>query len=897
MEKRCFLKDRYFWILFVLMTIVSGVVFYDFILNKRLFIFYDIGGDTRQSYWPMYHYIVEQIREGTFNTWSFQMGLGTSTFTLYSFLFDPFIILFLFFPAKYLPYCLLIGAIIKIYISGILIYFYFNLLAIKRYPAVIASLVWAFSGYMMLWGQHYWFATMIVLFTFIMLALEMWIRGKNKLLFPISIALMGINSPYFLFMISIFIFFYLVFHYFFSEDSFTIKSFMLHLSRFFGAYFLGLGASAMVFLPVSYLILSSPRTSGSFYNGSILQLGNYLEYISIFLRYFSNNTLGVGLSYFGTINYYEGPMLSSSLLFIIALPQMLFVKTKLKIKIGFLLILAISIGLLIFPFFSALFSAFSSYNYRWNFLLVFLNVVTIGYMLHFFSNQRRFSYLGLGISAIVVITGWYYSYKILIFQNMIPVSYLEDHYMKKMAIMIGTFLFIYAIIFIALRKNIRLQLFLIMSMVSLELIAINYPTVNQRLTVPVDVQAKREGYFDYSNEAINYIKSHDKTLFRIDKNFDSYSYNDSLIQNFYGIKSYNSLNHPSYINFLRELDTGNTSYQLAGGFNQRPILRDLTGVKYVLAKNEQVPSEYIKLKTFGDIHVYENPNVLPLGFTYDSFINEEEFRKLMPFEKDQVFLKAAVVDKTKQVKVRSELTTSSGSPININDFTMLNAEMKNLTNNQDFELITSSGDPGMSIRLPDNTHSWKIEFEIEAPSKTNAQIFLSTEADIFNPEDSYMFEVSDTPIKVAYELNNMNLNGIRLDPGMVPGKYFIKNLKITQVEKSEKQDTGVSEKVEIQEFSNTKISGTVDVDKKKLLFFSIPFDQGWKMKIDGKKVDTMRVNMGFTGTFIPKGQHTVELEFHQPYLKIGLFISVICWSVLLWKLRNSRNKSILKMDR
>jgi uncharacterized membrane protein YfhO len=879
------------------MTIVSGVIFYDFILNKRLFIFYDIGGDTRQSYWPMYHYIVEQIREGTFNTWSFQMGLGTSTFTLYSFLFDPFILLFLLMPAKYLPYCLLIGAIVKILMSGVLIYFYFNLLSIKRYPAVIASLVWAFSGYMMLWGQHYWFATMIVLFTFVMLALEMWLRGKKKLLFPISIALMGINSPYFLFMISLFIFFYVVFHYLFTEDTFTIKPLVFRLCRFFSSYFLGLGASAMVFLPVSYLILSSPRTSGSFYNGDILQFGNYLEYISIFLRYFSNNTLGVGLSYFGTINYYEGPMLSSSLLFIIALPQLLFVKTKLKNKIGFLLVLSISLVLLIFPFFSALFNAFSSFNYRWNFLLVFLNVVTIGYMLHSYSIEKRFSYLGLAVSGIVVITGWYYSYKIMMFQTIIPAAYLENQYMQRMAVLIGAFLAIYAIIFIVLRKNTRLLLILILSVVSFELIALNYPTVNQRLTVPVDVQAKREGYFDYSNEAINYIMSQDKSLFRIDKNFDSYSYNDSLIQNFYGIKSYNSLNHPSYINFLRELDTGNNSYQLAGGFNYRPSLRDLTGVKYVLAKDDHVPSEYIKLKTFGDIHVYENPNVLPFGFTYDSYMNEEEFTKLMPFEKDEVFLNAAVLEDAKQVQTDYELNTRSRSAININDFTILNSEMENFSNNQDFEIITSSGDPGMSFRLPDNTHSWRIEFEIQAPSKTNAQMFLSTEADIFTPEDSYIFEVSGTPIRVAYELNNMNLKGIRLDPGMVPGKYIINHFKITRVEKKEKQETGVSEKVQIQELSNTKIKGTVDVDKKKLLYFSIPFDKGWKMKIDGKKVDTIRVNMGFTGTFIPKGQHTFELEYNQPMLKIGLAISTFCWSFLLWNLINSRKKSKLKLER
>ena len=75
------------------------------------------------------------------------------------------------------------------------------------------------------------------------------------------------------------------------------------LVHFFNDYFNGLGASAIVFLPVSYLIVSSPRTIGSFFNEDNFKSGAYLDFFSVFLRIFSNNTLGVGLDYFGTLNY------------------------------------------------------------------------------------------------------------------------------------------------------------------------------------------------------------------------------------------------------------------------------------------------------------------------------------------------------------------------------------------------------------------------------------------------------------------------------------------------------------------------------------------------------------------------------------------------------------------
>jgi uncharacterized membrane protein YfhO len=899
MEKLYSLKDKYLWILLLFMVLISGVLFFDFIIQKRLFIFYDIGGDTRQSYWPMYKYIVESIREGTLRSWSFQIGLGTSTFTLYSFLFDPFIILLLLFPMKYLSYGILISSIVKILISGILFYWYINVLSVKKYPAVITSLIWAFNGYMMLWGQHYWFATMIVLFTFIMLALELWIRGKKKFLFPISIAIMGINSPYFLFMISLFIFFYVIFHYIITEKTFKVKALFYRLVRFFISYFIGLGAAAVVFLPVASLLLSSPRTSGDYFNGKFFYLATYMEYISMFLRHFSNNTLGVGSRYFGSLNYYEGPMLSSSLLFIIALPQLLFAKAKLKNKITYAAAIAFSLMLLIYPFFSTLFSAFSAFNYRWNYLIVFLNVLAIGNMLRHFSAEKRASFMGLIVSALIVVIGWYYSYKIMVFQGMIPPDFVQERYFHKMALEIGAFLLVYALLSLFLHKNKRVVWFSLLCMVTAELIIFNYPTVNERLTVPVDDSVKKEGYFDYTNEAVNYIKSIETGFYRIDKNYNSYSYNDSLFQNFNGVKSYNSLNQPSYINFFKELNTGVYNYNLGSGFDQRPFLRDLTNVKYVLAKNDNVPSEYKKMETFGDVHVYENPNALPLAFTYDAYMEEKDFVKLMPFEKDQVLMNAAVMTNNAQIEQISYKEKKAEKPLNFQAFTVNNGEMKNVKNNQDFEFITTSNDPSITIPLPANKYGWRIEFEIKGPSPTNGQLFWATKNSSFNQEDSYFMDVFNHPVKVAYELNIKDLTEIRFDPGALPGTYEIRNFKVVPVESPERK-TSVQrlkkDQVKIHEFTNSFIKGNVDIEKKKLLFLSIPYDKAWTLKVDGKEVETERVNMGFTGAIIPEGKHSFELEFQQPLLNIGMVLSVLCWGIILWQILRgkTRRKTVAK---
>ena len=79
----------------------------------------------------------------------------------------------------------------------------------------------------------------------------------------------------------------------------------------------------------------------------------------------------------------------------------------------------------------------------------------------------------------------------------------------------------------------------------------------------------------------------------------------------------------------------------------------------------------------------------------------------------------------------------------------------------------------------------------------------------------------------------------------------------------------------IQLFSENLIRGKIKADNKKILFFSIPFDKGWKIKLDGKEIKPFVANIGFTGIQIDKGEHTVELSFLPRFYNSGALISCI----------------------
>jgi uncharacterized membrane protein YfhO len=79
----------------------------------------------------------------------------------------------------------------------------------------------------------------------------------------------------------------------------------------------------------------------------------------------------------------------------------------------------------------------------------------------------------------------------------------------------------------------------------------------------------------------------------------------------------------------------------------------------------------------------------------------------------------------------------------------------------------------------------------------------------------------------------------------------------------------------ITTFNQNSITGRIKLEKQKLLFFSIPFDEGWQIKINDKVVNPMMVNIGFTGVLINAGDHYVSLSFVPRFYKMSAIISVI----------------------
>jgi uncharacterized membrane protein YfhO len=65
------------------------------------------------------------------------------------------------------------------------------------------------------------------------------------------------------------------------------------------------------------------------------------------------------------------------------------------------------------------------------------------------------------------------------------------------------------------------------------------------------------------------------------------------------------------------------------------------------------------------------------------------------------------------------------------------------------------------------------------------------------------------------------------------------------------------------------------------VFFAMPFDPSWSVKVNGKDAKLYRGNLGMTALPLSTGEHKIELSFTRPYWKLSLILSGLGFLVFL----------------
>ncbi|MBQ9233982.1 MAG: YfhO family protein, partial [Lachnospiraceae bacterium] len=105
-------------------------------------------------------------------------------------------------------------------------------------------------------------------------------------------------------------------------------------------------------------------------------------------------------------------------------------------------------------------------------------------------------------------------------------------------------------------------------------------------------------------------------------------------------------------------------------------------------------------------------------------------------------------------------------------------------------------------------------------------------------------------------------------------------------------------KLKVTDFDDGYIYGSVNIPEGDTLFTSIPYDEGWIVKVDGRNADYYRILDAFIGIDMEAGQHTIEMVYIPKGLYLGMLISFVSWAffaiIIIYNNNKTKSKNSLK---
>lgn len=678
--------------LFLLLSASCSFIFRDYLYGNDLMIFNDIGSDTWQQYIMNYTSIVNHLRDGSFSLWDFNNGLGINQFNFN--LFDPFLMLLygvgvVLGPAHMLLYINVIQ-ILKIMVAAFAFYWFLSQFSFSVLSKMITSYAYALNGFLLVWGQHYQFGTVVIYFPLMLLFCEKFIqKKKGKALFPVMVFLCGIYSVYFTYMCLAATGLYLLFR-ILMLDGLTWKE---RIQRFLlgcAEMIMGVGMSLVVFLPMAEVLLDVSSRLESDGTGLLDFLRQCFTpysrkfYLSMLKRMFSSNLQnGYGLAkgpqqY--VMNYYEDPVLFCSTLAVFLNVQFLAVLRKAdmtkrakRVLYGVAALILVGTAL---PVGGTVFNYFTLPTQRYTFVLMTVFLLLMAWMWDY---MRKGGKLNLVlILAVTALMGWAYwcGYEQAGFQEyrtnililtvtgiltavcLTLLCFLKDTQIRNVILGVMGVVLVVNVVSeggtnyqnrVTMKKtDVPAEVMVQETQRYEEMRTSDDKEIKYRAEIEKPQDFFREMYRVDLADCLNYLKENDPTFYRVEKDYISGTVSmDSSGQGYRGISTYNSVMNGNVKEFVKtcypELFFADHNHYTFWNNVDDNWLAAFLGVKYILSGNgEPDETKYKLLDQVGSLYIHVNVLDAQTAHFYAQDISEESLKELCTEENREELLGEAI---------------------------------------------------------------------------------------------------------------------------------------------------------------------------------------------------------------------------------------------------------------
>jgi len=786
--------------------------------------------------------------------YDFRVGLGGDSFTFLAMWYlEPLSFLGIFSNVSNIDFVYDCLVLIRIYLIGAS-YIALCIYDKKDNPWAVTwgALVYSFSGYVMYYIRHPVFFAGLIYLPLLIIGTKEVIKGKEGLFFVAMVALSSWTSYYFLYINTIILLFYTVIELSFSVQK--LKQFMVAIYRLGWRYLLGIAMSGVVLVPNLITFFNSNRTTPH------LETGSYWMYEK---GWGSRLLSGLCAPFISPGHWLHNGFIAFGIISVI----LLFIEVKdRKMMIYTMLML---LGLLI-PIVTYIFSGFSAIQFRWNYVVGLL----CAYSCTEYWNDKQ--YIDKKKAAGALLSLFVYL--------AIPLFYeeLNNQYVFEASV----FLFLYVMIVdLFYKKYVSTFFYMLITVVIVAniLLDMNYTYGDSHgdyIAEFVEKNKSVEMIIDEPEAASDIID--DTDFYRIDSaRLKVQNENSALFLDNNGISNYVNVMDKNYANYYYGLENPNTRLLDTLDNDSRTVLEELESVKYFFVypgEKSYVPYGYEYFTTHKGVDIYKNKFALPLGYSYSKYILKSEYDKLSALDKQEVLMKAVVVDDKKNLDHFSYNSSISIDDIEI-DFNGCEYDEKT----RKCRVTEPGGYLTIKYNIVHNSETYLRLDNLNIDDYYNVYWKIR----IYNDDIDKWVELRSSTATYSYGnysyLVNLGYNASSNEVNVAfpfVSEFSLDDIEIMHFPMDKYNEdyaeicSDTLEKINIREDS---VEGEFVASKKEMCVLSIPYSKGWKAYVDGEKCEIVKANIAFMGLMLEPGNHHIVLKYFTPGLKEGIIISFVAF--------------------
>lgn len=741
----------------------------------------------------------------------------------------------------------------------------------KRDDISISIFAWCYAlmAYAVIYYFHIIWLDQIMMLPLILWGVEKILKDKKDYLyFTIVLTLIFFMNFYMAYMTGVFAFLYFIYRYLTLEKEYQLKAFAGKLGAFLISPLLALGCSSVLLIPIFNMM---PARDGLF-NADQMAMSLRYEFSGLMSKLCIGSfdtILPGGLPYI-----YCGLMVVIFMFFYFLSYSITYKEKLLTFFLGLFMFLSMTVNPLYVAWHG--FKPPVYFEGRFTYIVSFF-MIWIAYkgycVFNTISMRQVHTTFGIIGAAIILLNRQVY-------------SYITDESLLYTVVFLVLYYLLIALVKYKLNYK-RQGTLLLALLVGLELgnnAMMSIQTIDKGGQLPLVTQYTAA--YDTIENDVNEIMDMDSGFYRIEKDTER-SMNDG-----FGI-GYPSIGHFDAIyNYEVKKTIGDLGVQTGHNWirykGSTPITDMLMNIKYTMIQDDTYQS-YKKIKEKEFVNYYQNPYTVSAGFMIANPINEgisatnpltlqETILNQMLGEKDNNYyipLTPYSVTKENTGKVEREDNTVNQT----------NDEKKGVV------IVYYSKDD-----YADSKINYKLKMEKEGPCYMYVDQTNGGKMAIIVNDDKVIPAEFDYGNHVMYLGDFKSGEEVKVTLQLLQPEFAMKNIwfytldtKALEVASNALREQALM----ITKHSDTELEGTLIVnDINSYLYTSIPYDKGWTIYVDGKRIETIKVLHGFLGAKISEGKHTIRLVYSPYGFKLGLGISILSGMViiLLFIIRLNKNK-------